>query len=106
MDTYFRPPREWKCTRGILWKLVKLPYSIADASLQWQKAMEKWMTAEGGLQLVLGISQLFIRQGDDGSLRMTVAKVADDFLLGVSVEDMQNFIDLLKKRFIVGKSGP
>ena len=40
-DFYVRPPREWSTVRSILWKLLKLPYGIADAGRQWQKTVEK-----------------------------------------------------------------
>lgn len=102
-DIHVRPPRELKGTRGILWKLLRLPYGIADASCLWEKVVEECMTTEGGLRRLLGISQLFIRRADDGSLRMIVAKVTDYFLLEGAVEDMQNFRDRLAKRLLVGK---
>lgn len=61
------------------------------------------MLTEGGLQRVLGISQLFIKRDKQGRICLLIAKVTDDFLLGGSVESMEAFIRDLKKRFIVGK---
>lgn len=102
-DVYIRPPREWPTVRGMLWKLRKLPYGIANAGRQWQKVVEEWMLTEGGLQRVCGISQLFVKRDTHGSICLLVAKVTDDFLLGGSVGEMQLFVDNLQKRFIVGK---
>lgn len=102
-DIYVRPARDWTTVRGILWKLSKLPYEIADAGLQWKTVFEDWMLTQGGLQRVCGISQLFVKRDINGSLCLLVAKVTDDFLLGGSVEEMQIFVTELQKRFIVGK---
>lgn len=33
-DIYVRPPHEWNSERDIFWKLLKLPYGIADAGRQ------------------------------------------------------------------------
>lgn len=104
-EIYVRPPRDlgWKRSRGLLWKLLKLPYGIADAGRQWQKVLEDWMLHDGGLQRVFGISQLFIRRATDGSVVLLVAKVTDDFLLAGSLAEMEAFVDRLKRRFVVGK---
>jgi len=102
-DIYVRPPREWRGTRGTLWKLLKLPYGIADAGRQWQKVVEQWMLSAGNLQRVFGISQLFTKKDDRNNIILLVAKVTDDFLLGGSEEQMQLFIRDLGKRFVLGK---
>lgn len=102
-DIYVRPPKEWCGPRGILWKLLKLPYGIVEAGRQWQKTVESWMLNEAGLERVLGISQLFVKRDETGRIILLIAKVTDDFLLGGSVEEMKVFLDPLKQRFIVGK---
>lgn len=53
---FVRPPREWPGLRGLLWKLLKLPYGIADAGRQWQKAVESWMLEIAGMERVFGLS--------------------------------------------------
>lgn len=103
-DIYVRPPRDWPTLRGILWKLLKLPYGIADAGRQWQVVVENWMLTEACLERVFGLPQLFTKRTPDGRICLLVAKVTDDFLLGGSVQEMQNFVELLGKRFIVGKA--
>ena len=40
---YVRPPREWKGDRGILWKLIRLPYGIKEAGRQWMLTCEAWL---------------------------------------------------------------
>lgn len=102
-DIYVRPPREWNTIRGILWKLLKLPYGIADAGRQWQKVIEEWMLTQAGLERVFGIPQLFVKRDQNDHISLIVAKVTDDFLLGGTIRQMQMFIDDLQKRFIVGK---
>lgn len=103
-DIYVRPPRDWSTLRGILWKLLKLPYGIADAGRQWQKVVEEWMLTQAGLERVFGIPQLFVKRDKDGYISLIIAKVTDDFLLGGAIEQMQLFIESLKNRFIVGKT--
>ena len=100
---YVRPPREWQGQRGVLWKLNKLPYGIADAGRQWQKKIESWMLEHVGLERVIGLSQLFLKRDAKGNVILLVAKVTDDFLLGGTKEAMQQFTNLLEKRFEVGK---
>lgn len=34
-EVYARPPRDFFRKRGMLWKLLKLPYGIIDAGGQW-----------------------------------------------------------------------
>ena len=40
-EIYVRPPREWKGSRGKLWRLTKLPYGIVEAGRQWAKTVEE-----------------------------------------------------------------
>lgn len=100
---YVRPPREWRGTRGMLWKLLKLPYGIVEAGRQWQKVIEDWMLTTGKLLRIRGISQLYLQRDDTGKIILLVAKVTDDFLIAGSVQHMKEFTDELKKRFVVGK---
>ena len=100
---FVRPPKEWHGPRGVLWKLRKLPYGIADAGRQWQKVVEKWMLDKAGVERVFGIPQLFAQRDGNGAIKLLIAKVTDDFLLGGSPKHMQMFIDKLKQRFDVGK---
>ena len=102
-DIYVRPPKEHRGPRGVLWKLLKLPYGIFEAGRQWQKTVETWMFNEASLERVLGVSQLFVKRDKYGRVVLLVAKVTDDFLLGGSIDNMKAFLDNLKQRFIVGK---
>ena len=65
------------------------------------------MLDKTGLERVLGISQLFIQRDARGAIKLLIAKVTDEFLLGDllggSQRDMQIFIDKLKRRFEVWK---
>ena len=89
--------------RGVLSRLLKLPYGIVESGRQWQKTVETWMLTEGGLQRFFGLSQLFIRRDGHGRISLIVAKVTDDFLIGGRTEIICKFIDRMKRRFDVGK---
>lgn len=50
-ENYVRPPREWdRGRRGTIWKLLKLPYGIAEAGRQWATLIERWLTEDMGMQ--------------------------------------------------------
>ena len=107
-DIYLPPPRDW-CSlmglcRGLLWKLLKLSYGIVEAGRQWQKVVEQWMLSEGGLERLFGMSQLYVKCTHDKKICLIVAKVTDDFLPGGSVEAIKEFIEILGKRFMLGKT--
>ena len=100
---YVRPPREWNGTRGKLWRLVKLPYGIAEARRQWAKTVEFWMTMKAGLERVPGLNQIYVLRNSLGQILMAVAKVTDDFICSGAVALLTEFVEKLKKRFDVGK---
>ena len=102
---YVRPPKEHRGQRGKLWKLLKLPYGIAEAGRQWQTTCETWLLSpEVGFEKVQGISQLFVIRRPNRSIRMLCAKVTDDFLLAGSRQDLRWFDGMMRKRFTVSKS--
>lgn len=78
---YVRPPRRWVSTRGMLWRLTKLPYGIGEAGRQWAKTFESWMLEEAGLERVFGVGQMYVRRGQSGRIVFILAKVTDDFLM-------------------------
>lgn len=103
-DLYVRPPREWGCRRGFIWKLLKLPYGISEAGRQWAKVFEEWLITEMNMYTVEGVSQLFIKRRQDGSIMLMVAKVTDDLLIAADTETMREFIKKVNERFKVSKS--
>ena len=103
-EIYVRPLREWEGSRSTLWKLTKLPYGIVEAGRQWQKTIEAWMLGPGKLERVFGIGQLFVRRNIQGKIIMLVAKVTDDFIIGGTIEDIENIIQAMNERFNVGKT--
>ena len=100
---YVRPPREWKGSRGKLWKLKKLPCGIVEVGRQWAKVIEEWMLTIGKLERVFGLSQLYVRRNEQGRIAIVVAKVTDDFIIGGKVQSICDFVSEMKKRFEVGK---
>ena len=87
----------------MLWKLRKLPYGITNAGSQWQKMVDSRMLEHAGFERVFAISQLFVRRDECGDIQLKVAKETDDFLLGGTIAEMRLFMEMLQKRFVVGK---
>lgn len=104
-DIYVRPPREWdKTQRGRLWKLTKLPYGVSEAGRQWATVIEEWLLNDMDMERVTGISQLFLRRRQDGSIAMIMAKVTDDLLFAGTIYDMKDFSRRIGQRFKVSKT--
>lgn len=61
-DILVLPPIEVGEKRGILWKLVKLPYSITEAGRQWATVIEEWLLHIAKMEQVHGASQLFLKK--------------------------------------------
>lgn len=106
-DTYMRPSSGWSSKteyrKGTLWKLTKLPYGIVDAGRQWMLTVEEWMLSTAGMVRVFGVSQLFVKQNNKGSIILLVAKLSDDFLVAGKLGGIDDFTRDLQARFIVGK---
>lgn len=105
-EIYFKPPREWhyvqKYRKGVLWKLLKMPYGIVEAGRQWMIASEEWMIKEAGLKRVFGISQLFVKRNTNGKIVLLVAKLTDDFLACGNGPMLNEFFSKMQERFEVG----
>lgn len=102
-DIYMRPPQEWKGERGVIWKLTKLVYGIAESGRQWSQTIETWMYNQCQLERVDTISQLFIRRDSNGKIGFILAKVVDDLLIASNIGNINGFSRALHKRFEVGK---
>lgn len=102
-DIYVRPPKEWKSTRGMLWKLLKLAYGIVEAGRQWLTTIETWMTEDAGVERVFAVSQLFVKRNETNKIILLIAKVTDDFLASGTIEDIKQFMNKLCASFEVGK---
>lgn len=101
LTIYVRPPREVS-KHGIIWKLLKLPYVITEAGLQWAKEVEDWLVNKKELVRVPGVSQLYIMT-ENGRPSMFVAKVTDDILMVGSAEKMTTFVEEFKQIFEISK---
>ena len=102
---FVRPPQEHCRKRGTLWKLLKLPYGIAEAGRQWQTTCETWLLSKDiGFEIVHGVTQLFVLRNSNGGVRMLCAKVTDDFLFSGTIRDLKWFDTQMRKRFKVGKT--
>lgn len=106
-EIYVRPPKEWHSVfgykRGMLWKLLKLPYGIVEAGRQWMLVVEDWLLSEAFFTRVFGISQLFVKRNRHGKIVLIMAKLTDDFLIAGMPKDIEEFAFQLKTRFEVGK---
>lgn len=58
---YGRPAREWDGgVRRSVWELLKMPYGITEAGIQWALVIESWLTDAMGMESIEGVSQIFI----------------------------------------------
>lgn len=96
---YVRPPKELDEDRGILWRLIKMPYGISEAGRQWAKAFESWLLNEAGFERISGISQLFIMKTNKGHIKLIMAKIVDDLLIAGRRADIDAFIVVLQGKF-------
>lgn len=102
-NVYVRPPRDCSRKRGMVWRLLKLPYGMADAGRQWQMRAENWLLGKAGMERIDGVNQMFVRR-DSGRIKLLVAKVVDDFLITGRTEDIKAFMKELAEEFEVGKT--
>lgn len=102
-EVYVRPPRDCYRKRGVVWKLLKLPYGMTDAGRQWQLRVEDWMLRTAGMERVTGVNQLFTKK-DGERIVLIVAKVIDDFLIAGHRDDIRDFISDLRMEFEVGNT--
>ena len=60
------------------------------------------MLKDGGPECVKGLNQLYMLRDAVGRIRMTVAKVTDDFICGAAVTVAIDFIKKMKEKFEFG----
>lgn len=102
-ELYVRPPKEYNGQRGILWRLLKLPYGISEAGRQWAKVIETWLLTDGNMERVHGMSQLYVLRNNQSNILMLLAKLTDDLLLAGDLNIMETFSAKIGKRFKLGK---
>jgi hypothetical protein len=99
---FVRPPNEWPGARGVVWKLLKLPYVFPDAGHQWQVIIHEFLFLLE-FCIVPGIPQLFLRLDASRSIDAVVAKITDDIFIGASSSVIAWFIQQLHSQFDVGR---
>lgn len=102
-EVYVRPPRDCFRKRGVVWKLLKLPYGMTEAGRQWLLRVEDWMMTTADMKRVEGVNQLFVKE-KDGKIALIVAKVIDDFLIAGRTEYINDFIRELGREFVIGNT--
>jgi hypothetical protein len=75
------PPNEWPGGRGVVWKLLKLPYRFSDAGHQWQEIIDEFIFLLEFI-VILGIPQLFLHVDASRSIDAVVANITDGILIG------------------------
>lgn len=88
--------------RGILRKLICLPYGIVEAGIQWLCAVEQWFTKSLKLRHAPEVDQPCYKRREDSSVSMFVTKVVDDFIIAGSRNMIQTFLHQLNYRFKLG----
>ena len=73
------PPR---CvgSKGKVWLLLATFYGIVTAGRKWQRASDSLLINNLGLEVIIGMPQLF-RRANDGKIMIIVAKYVDDMLV-------------------------
>jgi hypothetical protein len=79
-DIFVRPPNERRQVRGVVWKLLKLPYGLPDAGHQWRIVIDDFILSLG-FSVIPGLPQLFMHRSDSKNPPTVVAKVRDDILI-------------------------
>lgn len=103
-EIFVRPPKECGSIRGMLWRLVKMPYGISEAGRQWAKVFEGWILQEAAFERVFGVSQLFVKRDTSGNITMILAKVTDDLLIAGEPAEIRRFIEHIGERFPISKA--
>ena len=98
-DIFVRPPHEYSRARGVLWRLLKVPYGISEAGRQWAQVFEEWPTKEARFERMQGVPQPFARRGKENAIQMLLAKVTDDLLMTGSFRDIAIFTVHIRERF-------
>lgn len=100
-DIYIRPPPE-AGSDGILWKLKKCVYGLADASLYWYNKVKEIMLSTGGKMSQVDPA-VFYWQDEQFKVTGVLACHVDDFLWAGSQNFLTVVIPLLKSAFYVGR---
>jgi hypothetical protein len=96
----FGRPMSRPGSRGVVWKLLKLPYGLPDAGHQWQVVIDDFLFVLD-FTIVPVIQQLFLHHNVSNNIDAFVAKVTDDILIGASSSVTACFVQQLKSQFDV-----
>ena len=96
---YVRPPREMLLFRTV-WKLLGLPYGIAEAGRQWQLVSDDFLHSIG-MESIYAVPQCFMLKLK-GKLLLLVGKIVDDFLIAGTRKALKWFSAKVNQRFTVG----
>ncbi len=102
-ELFVLPPRELKSRRGVLWKLLKLPYGISEAGRQWAKTIEYWILNHMNFKRVIGLGQLYIKRNQEQDITLVLAKLTDDLLISGKKDNIIEFSNAIRKRFTTRK---
>lgn len=100
-DIYLRPPRE-TCANGVVWKLQKCVYGLADASLHWYKKVKDVMMQCGGKVAAVDPA-VFYWHDDSGNLQGVLASHVDDFVWGGTSVFEETIVPRIRSAFNVGR---
>ena len=98
---FVRPPKGW-AKLGIVWRILKPTYGLAESGRLWQLAIERWFNTNDIFE-VDGLPQLFVKHDADGNIVLLIAKVVDDLLIAGKKPAINDFHELIKARFKVGR---
>lgn len=80
-----------------------MPCVGTEDGRQWATVIERWFIDNMGFEQVKWISKLFIKMNDDGTIKITQAKMTDELLFDEYVDTMEDFYNKITKRLKVSK---
>ena len=102
-ELYVRPPREIRKHKGILWRLLKLPYGIPEAGRQWAKTIENWLLNEMNFERIIGVGQLYVKRDRKLGIELILVKLTDDLLISGAKNSVIALANAIRKRFTTRK---
>lgn len=101
-EVYVRPRREFLRKRGVILRLLKLPFGLLSAGRERSTNIEGWMHLESKMEKIFGVPQMFIKR-TGMEIELMVAKVTEKFLVEGNKDHIKSLMREIQPQFSVGK---
>lgn len=100
-----RPPRELDGTiRGLIFKLLKLPFGVTLSGIQWDTVVDYWLINYIYMKKVIGVSHLFLIKHRGRSLSIILGKFTYDLSLTGEIRYMEEYFIKISERLKIFKA--